>query len=121
MLVGAVVNGKRYSKAEYTAVAFITLGVMLFSLKPAYVESLVKGGLSNGSGNGFDEVFGLLLAGANLLIDGFTNAEQVGDDRYIVADWATFPFHVWVLISLRNLFCMCRTVSMRSTRYPATT
>lgn len=76
MLVGAIINKKRYSKTEYAAVGLITMGVMLFSLKRSHMESLLRGGLSKDGGtsdSGFDEIIGLSLAGANLLVDGKTH------------------------------------------------
>ncbi|CAM9204955.1 unnamed protein product [Phaeothamnion confervicola] len=69
MIMGHVIGGAHYKRSEYVAVALITAGVVLFSLKPAE--------FGKGSGGGsMQELIGLGLVGVNLLLDGVTNAQQ---------------------------------------------
>jgi UDP-galactose transporter B1 len=93
MLVGALLNGVRYTRLEYVSVALISLGVVLFMLKPSkapahhegeheqhgqllqWVVSMVAAAASSLS---LKELAGVGLAALNLLVDGFTNSEQVG-------------------------------------------
>lgn len=63
MLVGVVMLGRRHTRAEYLAVALITAGVALFSLKPeAFHEAaLTKEGSGDAQGGGSNNLLGLAL------------------------------------------------------------
>ena len=63
MLVGVVMLGRRHTRAEYLAVALITAGVALFSLKPeAFQEAaLDKEGGGEAQGGGSNNLLGLAL------------------------------------------------------------
>lgn len=63
MLVGVVMLGRRHTRAEYLAVALITAGVALFSLKPgAFQEAaLDKEGSGEAQGGGSNNLLGLAL------------------------------------------------------------
>eukprot|EP00903_Cladosiphon_okamuranus_P014363 g13336.t1 len=78
MLVGVVMLGRRHTRAEYLAVALITTGVALFSLKPeAFQEAaLAKEGGGDTPVGGSNNLLGLALVSVNLILDGVTNAEQ---------------------------------------------
>ncbi len=57
MLVGVVMLGRRHTRAEYLAVALITAGVALFSIKPG----AFKEGSAEAAGGGTNNILGLAL------------------------------------------------------------
>lgn len=63
MLVGVVMLGRRHTRAEYLAVALITAGVALFSLKPeAFQEAgLAEDGGGDARAGGSNNLLGLAL------------------------------------------------------------
>ena len=69
MAVSVLVRGKRYPVAAYVRVAMVTLGIICFTFFKK------KGKVTKGSGS--NSVFGLGLALASLLMDGFVGPTQV--------------------------------------------
>lgn len=78
MLMGAIVGGKKYSKSEYFQVIMITVGVSLFSYKPSAKVPTEGGDDASIVAKlaSLRELHGLALVIINLMLDGYTNAEQ---------------------------------------------
>ncbi|KAG5192346.1 UDP-Glc/Gal endoplasmic reticulum nucleotide sugar transporter [Tribonema minus] len=73
MVMGFLVSGKRYTRAEYLSVGLITAGVALFSYKPGGGGHGKHAEVERGA---LMEALGLGLVLVNLMLDGFTNAQQ---------------------------------------------
>lgn len=79
MLVGTIVYQRKYSLSDYLSVGLITLGIALFSLakaqKPAvpHVDDSADG---DGWSPHLQQLLGIVLVCANIMLDGFTNQEQ---------------------------------------------
>ena len=143
MVVGALINGVRYKRYEYVAVALISLGVVLFMIKKGgghghghgHAAPSSHGPGAEGLGSSFEiktrgpspwkqavdqdnlwamltavvgtvaavlplsELRGLVLAVTNLLIDGFTNAEQ---DR-INQKHGVSPYFMMAMVNIWSL------------------
>ncbi|CAM9674799.1 unnamed protein product [Scytosiphon promiscuus] len=95
MLVGVVMLGRRHTRAEYMAVALITAGVALFSLKRgAFQEDSEKD-----SGGGYTNLIGLTLVTVNLILDGVTNAEQdrINSRHKAPGSYMMLAINFWIL------------------------
>ncbi|CAM9703674.1 unnamed protein product [Chrysoparadoxa australica] len=98
MLMGYVLRGKTYTRAECSAVALVTIGVTLFSMKsmkdkavdgPADTDSYVR------------QYIGIGLVTLNLLLDGVTNAEQDALNKQFpkLSSWQMmYLVNVWMVL-----------------------
>jgi solute carrier family 35 (UDP-galactose transporter), member B1 len=76
MLMGFLISGKRYTCSEFLSVGLITAGVTLFSFKPTNAVAQLDTKEVKSWGPSLTELVGLALVLVNLVLDGFTNAQQ---------------------------------------------
>jgi len=125
MFMGWVLSGETYSRAQILAVAAISLGVALFTIKP---KDLVALGLENvaaqfmtpeklaqattldaGDGDTLGRrLIGLALVTTNLLFDGYTNSAQKAiNDKYKTKEsGAPSPFFTMMVMNMWGVLMM---------------
>lgn len=135
MFMGWVLNGETYSRRELSAVACISLGVALFTIKPKDLVSLGLGSvaarfispdmranaLSSFDGDSFDlkdsvtsRLLGLGLVSANLLFDGYTNSAQkaINDAYKTPLCGSPSPFYTMRQMNLWSVVLMATWLSL---------
>ncbi|CAG9461760.1 unnamed protein product [Pedinophyceae sp. YPF-701] len=84
MLMGVVLNGRRYAAAEYASALLVAAGISTFALAKASSKAAARLAAPNAP-------LGYFLIGINLLFDGYTNAAQ---DALNHAYPGTTPLHM---------------------------
>jgi len=97
MLMGVLIGGKRYKAKDYITVAFISVGVALFSMKPHKVQES-----SEDKGFDFKTLIGLGFVAVNLLLSGFTSASQ----DQICERYPITPFYMMKMINFWSVALM---------------
>ena len=80
MLMGTLIGGKRYSVLEYACAMLIAAGISLFAAQKSSAKMLAAPNAQ----------LGYALCLANLMLDGYTNAAQVGP-YFHVKPWPDMP------------------------------